>query len=271
MKRTFLNRRLRTRGVTLIELVIVVAIIGFLMTAITYAFTGALSLERRQQQRAQTEAGTKHFEGYMTRLLEGAFLSEDTTDTTTYFIAQSDSGSDGISTLGGAKSSGGAQSSQSSGLTTGGSDRITFTSVAPAVPLVSLESTDDFETQHDAEGPVGGVSEVSFGTTPIGEAGGRTGLFERLQHPSDGDATQGGTEGLLASDVTQISFEFYDGTEWITTWDTSATGTTGRHLPQAVRITYTRQGDAPDTQHQFIVPILASDVNAQSPLTQGGA
>jgi prepilin-type N-terminal cleavage/methylation domain-containing protein len=242
------RKKLRSRGVTLIELVLVVAVMVVLMTALSYAFVGGLNVERRQQARAKEEARSQHFEQYVTQLLEGAYLSEDGSDTTTFFIAE-DEGEAGMSTE------------------TVSNNRITFTTLAPSVPLATLESTDDFETQHDAQGSVGGVTEVSLGTTPIGEAGDRTGLFERLQRPSDGDPTQGGTEGVLASDVTQMSFEFYDGTDWITTWDTRST--TGR-LPAAVRVSYTRDGEDQGIVHQFVVPLLSSDVTASNPVTQGG-
>jgi type II secretory pathway pseudopilin PulG len=253
--RHFLSKRRRKSisAVTLVELVAVIAIIGMMMVAISYAFVGGINVERRQQERAQEAAQTQQFEARVTRLLEAAFLAEEGAgaDTNTYFIAETDISGTGT---------------QASVL---GSERITFTTFTP-VPMASLDSnnTDDFETGHDALGPVGGVSEVSLGTTPIGDAGNKTGLFERLQQPSDGDPTQGGTEGLLSSDVSAVGFEFFDGTEWIAEWDTR---TTGRRLPAAVRVNYTKNEDAEGVTHQFLVPILTSDVTPQNPVTAGGA
>jgi hypothetical protein len=130
------------------------------------------------------------------------------------------------------------------------------------VPAAALNSQDDFETQQAARGPVGGLTEVSLGTTPIGNAGDKSGLFERIQRPSDSDPTQGGMESVLAPEITSIGFQFYDGTQFISAWDTT---TGSRRLPSAVQVSYKLKGDDDNVVHTFVVAIPASDVTAQNP------
>ena len=233
------DRRKTRAGISLLELLVVLVMMVVLTGALVYAFVGGLDLERRQAQRQSEQNPAARLERRITRLLEGTLLSEDTADKTTYFIAATEQGDGKL-----------------------GADRLTFTTTTPGLSLAAQQSTDDFETQHKERGPQGGVTEVSLGTVPVGEAPSTTGLFERLQRPADGDATQGGTESLLEPTVTQLGFEFYDGTEWITTWDTQS-GT--RRLPAAVRVSYMLSSDANEQAHTFVVPIASSDVDASNP------
>ena len=116
---------------------------------------------------------------------------------------------------------------------------------------------------------MGGPVEVSISTTAVGNPTGnnQSGLFERVQRPSDADATQGGTESLLTPDVDSIGFQFWDGAEWLTSWDTTST-TTGQlnRLPAAVEVTYVLKSDPTKTQKTFIVMIPESDVTALNPV-----
>jgi type II secretory pathway pseudopilin PulG len=234
-----LKRRKGRVGVTLLELLVVLVMMGFLTYALIYAFVGGIDMERRQSQRQSEQNPTARLERRITRLLTEATLSEDTADQTTYFVA----------------------ATESEGAL--GADRLTFTTTAPGLSLAAQQSVDDFETQHEQSGPQGGVAEVSFGTTPVGQAVSTTGLFERLQRPADGDETQGGTEAVLEASVTQLGFEFYDGTQWTTEWDTLNSGT--RRLPAAVRVSYTLSTDADAIPHSFVVRLPASDVDADNP------
>jgi len=63
----------------------------------------------------------------------------------------------------------------------------------------------------------------------------------------------------------RIGFQFWDGTEWDPNWDTT---TEARRLPAAVMVSYTLTGDSANTTHMFVVPILTSNVNALSPVTE---
>lgn len=244
-------RRLNA-GVTLIEMVVVVALMGVMAMAVAGAFVAGIDTERAIARRAEQQGQVGATEQRLTRLLMGAKLSDIAEDRTTYF--------QGIYSEGG---SGGDL----------GCDRLTFTSIAPGVPLAARDSEDDFDMQHEARGPQGGLAEVSLGLTPVGDPGAeRTGLFERLQRPSDGDPTQGGTETLLDEQVEQIGFRFFNGTEWVDTWDTEAAE--GRRLPAAVQVSYLLRGDTSGAARSYIVPVPSSDVTTTDPVLSnpgGGA
>ncbi len=233
----------------MLELLVVLVMMGILTSALVYAFVGGLDLERRQAQRQSEQSPAARVERRITRLLEGALLSEDTNDLTTYFVAATEVGDGAL-----------------------GADRLTFTTVAVGLSLATQQSSDDFETQHEQVGSQGGVAEVSLGIAPVGEeATSSTGLFERLQQPADGDEEQGGTESVLEPAVTQLGFEFYDGTQWVADWDTK---NNIRRLPAAVRVSYTLATDSDGQMHSFVVVLLSSDVDADNPATDtstGGA
>ncbi len=182
----------------------------------------------------------------ITRMLKSAKLITGATDPTTYFQG----------TATGQSSAGDL-----------GCDQLTFTTTAPGIPISATADSDDFETQMDANGPIGGVAEVSYSTTPVGNPpNNQTGLFERIQRPSDGDPTQGGVESLLSPEVAQMGFQFWNGQQWMQTWDT----TIERRLPSAVLVSYILQGASNNNVQTFIVPIPSSDVTVQNPALNAG-
>jgi len=246
IKNSQIKRDLRKRsaGFTLLELLIVLVMTVILSAGIAFAYSATLNMQRLEEQRKTTHDQTSQMEHELTEAIEGAQLSSITTDTTSYFQGTDDAGGSDL-----------------------GCDRLTVTTTYPGVPIQSLYSTDDYITQQTNIGPVGGLTEMSFGTNPVGSAGTHVGLFERIQHPSDGDPTQGGNEIDLDSDVTQMGFQFWDGTEWDNEWDTT-TGT--RRLPQAVQVSYRLKSDTTNTPHIFVVVVLTSDCNANNPVDASG-
>jgi prepilin-type N-terminal cleavage/methylation domain-containing protein len=249
---------LRQRGLTLLELMITLA----LSVILTVVISSAVGQEMREQiaidtQRANVDQ-TSGMEQELTQTISGALLDPTvtaaaaTTATTaaapaptpsTYFQSVND----------------GSQSSS------GGDGRLTITTTVP-VPLAAIGNlNDDWPTQQTTYGPVGGPVEISFGVNPVGSPpNGETGLFERIQHPGDGDPTQGGTERLLDTDVTSIGFQFWDGAEWDPSWDT--TTMTTPTLPQAVQVTYRLKSDIGVTDHMFVIPVRASTVSVNNPV-----
>ena len=251
-------------GFTLVELLIVLTITALLASAIGAAFTAELTTQRLGEARRAELDRTDATEREITRLLQGAKVvappsdpaaapasptpgaAPDTSgppvppEQTTYFLASSANGASDL-----------------------GCDRVTFTTTARAVPLASLDSTDDFETQQSARGPVGGLAEVSLGTDPVGDAGGRAGLFERLQRPADADPTQGGFESVLDPEIDRIGFQFWDGLEWVNDWPQADPP----RLPGAVRVRYTLKARPGETR-AFVVAIPASDVDEEHPVSQ---
>ena len=246
----------RRRGVTLVELLIVLVITAILALALGYAFTAELTMQRVEEARRADQDRSDATERRIGRLLQGAKLTAPVaagpaaaggppvaTDQITYFEGVAESSANDL-----------------------GCDRLTFTTTAPALPLAALDGTDDFETQQGARGPVGGLAEVSLSVTPVGDAGGRAGLFERIQRPADADPTQGGFESVLDPRIARIGFQFWDGAEWVTEWD----ATNPPRLPQAVRVSYTLRGQPDSEVRVFDVPIPASDVDAQTPQASSG-
>jgi len=238
------NRNNLSKGFTLLELLIVLAITGVLAAAITYAFAAEVDVQRATQTRLANLDKTNQMEQTLTNLIQGAMLSSTlsatTTNPITYFQGVSDTGT-----------------------APQGCSRITFTTTAPGVPIAAIDdTTNDFETQQTMRGPIGGLSEVSLGTAPVGNAGDLTGLFERVQHPSDADPTQGGVEFDIDPDIASMGFQFWDGEEWDDSWDTT---TETLKLPEAVQVSYTLKSDPNSTLHIFVVPIASSTVNAQNP------
>lgn len=250
----------RRRGFTLVELLIVLVITALLASAIGYAFTAELTLQRVQEARRADQSRSEATERDITRLLQGAKLSPavdeppapaggapaaqtQAAERTTYFLGVSEGGAGDL-----------------------GCDRLTWTTTAPGVPLAALGSADDFEAQQGARGPVGGLAEVSLGTTPVGDARGRAGLFERLQRPADADSSQGGFEWVLDPQVARVGFQFWDGQGWDSVWPVAS----APRLPGAVRVSYTLRGQPDSDVRVFVVPIPASDVDARNPVTAEG-
>jgi prepilin-type N-terminal cleavage/methylation domain-containing protein len=238
-------------GITLIEMVVTMTIVVILSAGLTRAFVIGVNYETnlaaaRERQEAQDKTDDR-----LTELFQRAYLSPDNTNTDTFFI-------------------GGTV--EDSGIGSSTADTVQFTISGGRPSSALLDSTDDFETLNQRYGPQGGVAEVSLSMTAVGDAGANTGLFLRTQRPSDSEPTQGGTEEVFDADITSISFEFWDGQAWQTSWSTQVGAT--KRLPAAVRITYSRTGEDDNSSHILVVRLPISDVTANNPADQtapGGA
>jgi len=225
------------KGFTLIELLVSAVVVAIISLALASAFAYGVSYQNRSNASRQEELEKSKFEDRLRTLLQNATIDTDVTDTSEYFLAGADAA--------------------------GSDDRITFTTAMPFIPGAQLESQDDFETQNASLGSLGGLEEVSIGLTPIGQTSQSSGLFVREQRPADGDPTQGGTETVLEPNVTNIQWQFFDGINWQTTWDTAQTN---RRLPAAVQVTYQLENDP--NQHSLVVRLYKSDVTPDNPVTQ---
>ncbi|MGV3618263.1 MAG: prepilin-type N-terminal cleavage/methylation domain-containing protein [Fimbriimonas sp.] len=230
---------MRRRAFTLIELLIAITILGILIGALTSTYISSVDQDARLRAGRDEVSARLAFESRVADLIRHAYLSADSADTTTYFVAED--------------------------LGAGSAETMTFTVLGQRVPRVVMDSTDDFETLNERFGPQGGVTEISLSVTPVGNAPTSTGLFLREQRPSDGDPTQGGYESRLEADVSQARFEFWDGQQWLPSWDTRTQ--TERRLPASIRMTYRLTEDAVD--RVYVIRVPGSDVTANNPLTQG--
>lgn len=238
------------RGLTLLELLFSVVIVGGLMLAITRVYAIGYDTEARLMTTNSSILKIRTFEDRLIDLLQHARLSTDTNSTSSFFIGGVGNGQD-ITAVQGA----------------GNADTIIFTTTGTRVPDATMNSTDDFETQNQNFGPQGGVAEIDISKTPIGSPTQQNDgdLYIREQRPADGDPTQGGYETVMQSNVDTITYEFFDGSDWQTTWDTRTMGTA--RLPAAIRVTYRMIGDTQD--HIFVVRVPQSDVTTQNPVQQG--
>lgn len=236
------------RGVALIELLVATALLGIIAVAVTNAYLGSLVADQRIRDSRSWDTEHRLLQDRITTILQRAYVTTDSDDTATCFIG--DTGSGGTS---------------NSGTVSGNyADTLTFTSFGDRVPTSVIVSSDDFETQNRTHGPLGGLEEVCISMNPVGQPQETGGLYLREQRPADGDHTQGGYETHLDLNVTQIQFEFWDGSEWATTWDTTTMGT--KRIPAAVRITYKLSGDEDTTI--FVVNLPHSDVTSTDPVTE---
>ena len=78
---------MKRRGVTLIELVIAIAIVGLLSLAITRAFVAGIDYETKISAARERIEARDRIDDRLTNLFHHAYLSPNDTETNTFFIA----------------------------------------------------------------------------------------------------------------------------------------------------------------------------------------
>ena len=234
----------KQRGITLLEILVTLIASAILIVGVALSYEVAISWQRRAPEKREAMEKIYRFQDRLISLIENAYISSDENDAETYFMTGTgDEISDDASSL-------------------------VFTSTGdnPSEAYLNADSEAEFETLNETYGPQAGITEISLSLTPVGAAPVSNGLFIREQRPADGDETQGGKESLLNPDVETIFFEFWDGTEWATSWTTDEI----RRLPAAVRVTY-RIADE-DADRILVIRLKNSDVTTLNPATptQGG-
>jgi type II secretion system protein J len=71
-------------------------------------------------------------------------------------------------------------------------------------------------------------------------------------------------EKVLLTGVTDTEFDFYDGTEWTNTWDSTATNTLPVALRFSLYLTDPSSGQAPPQPIQLVVPVLVMTKTSQT-------
>ena len=227
------------RGLTLIELLIALAITVMLIVSVAFAYGAGMQFQMRVPEQDAEMRRIVQFEERARRIIEGAFLTADETDQTSYFTALSTSGD--LTNL----------------------DTMVFTTLGAPPTSAFLASTEEFEVLNERFGPQGGLAEVAFSIVPVGEATVEGALYLRVQRPADGDPTQGGTESAILEGVETFAFEFFNGTEWVAEWDTF---TAQRRLPAAIRLIYGLVDE--DVDRVLTVRVPLSDVTPEDPIVQ---
>lgn len=228
-----------SRALTLIELMVVLGVSVMLVVSISFAYSAGVKFQESVPERDAQVRTVVLFEESLRRLVEGAYLTADANDLTSYFLTLSSGGD----------------------LTA--PDTLVFTTLGMTPTSAYIQSQDDFETLNSRYGPQGGLAEVSLSTIPVGETTIESALFLRVQRPPDGDFTQGGYESAMLEGVASFTFEFYDGIEWVGEWHSQAGQ---RRLPSAVRMTFRLEGEDQDRIMTF--EVRHSDVTPDDPLQQ---
>ncbi len=268
----------RQRGITLLEMMITAVITVMVLYGAVQALAVGMTYNEHLRAGRTTEESRRRFEVTMTELLQHIYIDPvNTTNASTYFVGQTGEGMPpgqtivpGQLLIPGQATQAPAATSTAGGASSPGSgdaDTLMFTVMGRRIPEKVLAATDDFETDNQNFGPQGGIAEYAIGMTPVGDSQGQKGVILREQVPADQDATQGGYESVLEPDITNISFEFYDGTQRQSRWNTFSQTT--RQLPAAIRVDYTMPGEAQD--RIFIVGLVYSTVTPNNPaLNTGG-
>jgi len=235
----------RRRGITLIETLLALGIGGLIVTAVTASYRAVVDYQINLPPKRNAAIKQISFEDRLRALLSRAFVDEDQANPNSYFIGQNDP--EGSSSLGSGEAA----------------TELIFTVLGREIPGAAAASTGEtFEDRNAAIGPVGGLAEVRLGVASIGDPGEATGLFVREQIPADEDPTQGGYESVFDDRITSISFEFWDGTDWLPEWTTEQGE---RRLPAAVRVTYALTDDEEGSNRTMIIRLDNSDVTTIDP------
>jgi len=231
----------RQKGLTLVELVVALIGIALIFMALGGTYGAAMSWQERSVNADSRIDDDGRLEKQLTALIQDAYVIALEADQTSYLIG---SNSEGVGET---------------------SDTLTFTRLgAPPFSRYLNSDEEDFTVLNENFGVQGGLEEVSLSLVPVGSGAQGEGLFLRQQRPSDGDATQGGREKLLDENITALSFEFFDGEQWMPTWDTVTTGP--RSLPAAVRIYYTLADES--EPRTLVVRLMNSDATPEDPAVQ---
>jgi type II secretory pathway pseudopilin PulG len=216
MERRLKRSKKRTGGFTLFEFVVAMAMLAIITPALTLAFTTVISAGGRIDRTSETTSEARAVLSVITRDLENAYLpvpsataqaTTDTTDTQTTtapkgWLIATDS---------------------ASGNAPADSISLTTFSGRPSLSVLSQNLT-----PADTPEKMSVYQQVNYSLQPGLNADAGV-LVRDTASPPGEDSTSATDEEALSDQVLGLNFEYFDGTTWTDTWDTTqpTTDTTG--------------------------------------------
>lgn len=232
------NDRRFTRGFTLLELLIATMVAAFILIVIGGTYFGALRLHNSTQLRVDQDLVLHRALSLVQRDLEGVMLPASATATPP------------VGTF-----SGQFQDTPTNSPTQEFSD----TRVSP----------DIYTTSGEVNGwnPFSEVQVVAYFLAPATDGTNTKNLVRAVTRNLLPVVQPTTDEQILMSGVASAEFDYFDGTEWTTTWDSTATST----LPSAIRFSMVlAQGNAVQAEapYELVVPVLVETKNSLTQATQ---
>lgn len=220
----------RSPGFTLIEVILALAVSAVVLLAIQPVFFGALRLRNATDRRLGDDLALQHTLDLVAADLRGLMLPGGTL-------------------------AGEFQTDLSLGLNS-------FSDGTPVGPEFATSSA-----RIDATTPFSEVQRVSYKLLPATDGSPGQTLVRSVNRNLLTYSTEEPVDTPVLDRVNSAGFEYFDGTDWTDSWDSSATGT----LPSAVRFWLQREpaeGDATPAPVEIVVPVLVT--TAASAATAAG-
>jgi prepilin-type N-terminal cleavage/methylation domain-containing protein len=250
---------------TLLELLVAIAIFSIVLAAINTVFYSGLRLRNRSAAMIDAGLPIQHVTDVIQRDL-ASFMIPGTPLAGQLTSGQATTGPTvGYTVNGGSGASSGSVPSSSAG---GGSSG-----------MGTSDMTEFFVSSGAVEDnlPWGDVQKVSYQlVASANRSQGKDLVRSVSRNLLPVSATDQSTNQFLLSGVTSITFTYFDGTQWQTTWDTTSadpiTGLTNV-MPQAVKVEIQlapTENGAPRAPVQLVVPIFVQSQTNQPAQTTGG-
>jgi prepilin-type N-terminal cleavage/methylation domain-containing protein len=232
------KKRCASRGFTLLELLIATVVAAFILLVINGTYFGALRLHNSTQLRIDGDLVLQRALGLVQRDLGGVMLPASATATPP------------VGTF-----SGQFQDTPANSPT----QELSATRVSP--DLYTTSGT------VDGWGPFSEVQVVAYFLAPATDGTNTKNLIRAVTRNLLPVVQPTTDEQTLITGLADGAFDYYDGTEWTTTWDSTATST----LPSAIRfsLSFARSDSGqPPSPIQLVVPVLVATRTSQMQAAQ---
>lgn len=230
MNRSSFTRRARSRGMTLLEIMVSIAILGMVAVLIYGAFDSLSRGKKGEGMRAERTRQGRDALARMVRDLSGAYLSfhnppnQTLQVRRTQFVGES-----------------------------GAFDRLDFTAFA--------------HRRYEKDAKESDQSEIGYFVVKDPDVDGKMDLVRREQSPPDMETKRGGVVNVIAENVASFDLRYLDATtgQWLETWDSLQNLNQPNRLPFEVRITLVLKGPL-DTELTYMTK---TQLPIQQPLSFG--